>query len=36
MMRADALNLHIDPVRMEMTVLQHITISRIYDSNEIE
>ena len=31
MMRNDAFNLHVDPVRTEMTVMQHIPISQICD-----
>ena len=36
MMRADALNSHVDPVRTEMTVIQNIPISHICDSDESE
>ena len=36
MMRADFLNLHIDPVRMEMTGIQQIPISHICDLDESE
>ena len=32
MMRADALNLHVDPVRTEMTSMQQIMISHVCDS----
>ena len=39
-MRSDAFNLHVDTVRKEMVVTQHILISHVYDlyeskSNEI-
>ena len=35
-MRADALNLHVDPVRTEMTAPQKIPISHICDAGESE
>ena len=34
MMRSDALNLHVDPVITEMTSMQHILISHVYDSDQ--
>ena len=34
MMRADALNLHVYPVRMEMTDMQHIPISHVCDVDD--
>ena len=33
MIRADSLNSHVDPVITEMTSMQHILISRVYDSD---
>ena len=33
-MQADALNLHVDPVIMEMTVMQQIPISHVCDWDE--
>ena len=36
MMRADTLNLHVDPKRTEMTETQHIPISHLCDLNERE
>ena len=36
MMRADALNSHIDPVRTETTGTQHIPISHVCDSDKSE
>ena len=35
MMRANAFNLHVDPVRTEMTGIQQILISYVYDSDMI-
>ena len=34
MVRADSFNSHVDPVRTEMTVIQHIPISHIFHSDE--
>ena len=34
MLRAGALNLRVDPVRMKMTVTQHIMIFQVCDSDE--
>ena len=36
MVRADSLNLHVDPVRTEMTGGQQILISYVFDSDESE
>ena len=36
MMRDDALNFHVDPVRMEMTGTQQIPIFHVCDSDKIE
>ena len=36
MMRADAFNLQVDPVRTEITGTQHIPISHIYDLYDSE
>ena len=36
MMRADAFNLHVYPVRMEMTDTQQIPISHVWDSEDKE
>ena len=33
-MRADAFNFHVDPVRKEMTGMQHITIIRVCGSDD--
>ena len=35
-MRADDLKSHVDPVRTEMTDMQHILISHVFDSDEIK
>ena len=36
MMRSDALNYHVDPIRTEMTDTQHILISHVCDLDERE
>ena len=35
-MRADSFNLYIDPVRIEMTDMQHIPILRVCNSDKIK
>ena len=36
MMRDDAFNFHVEPLRAEITYMQHILISHVCDSNKTE